>query len=296
MSEINREEWLKARKTCIGGSDVAAILGESPYKNALDVYLSKASEEPSEEDKDHLAFGRDVEGAIANLYAKRTFRTVTDEGATIIKRHPQYPFLGATLDRMTSHEDRDTIGPLELKHVGGFQRLDEWADEPPLHYQLQLQFQMFCTGSTWGCLAGMFPGYQLVWRDFEYDAELIESILPLLIDFWGRVERRDPPEPTGKTALDSVKKLFQIDHGTTIELGTDTENHATDLISVKDTIKTLEARKEELEAKIRFAIGDAEAARFPGGGVATLKTTTRKGYVREVKASTYRTLRLKGIS
>ena len=41
----NKIEWLKERKTYIGGSDIGAILGANKYMSAMDVYLDKISEE-----------------------------------------------------------------------------------------------------------------------------------------------------------------------------------------------------------------------------------------------------------
>ena len=46
----NRIDWLKARRSGIGGSDVAAILDLNRYKSALDIYNDKIStEEPKEQ-------------------------------------------------------------------------------------------------------------------------------------------------------------------------------------------------------------------------------------------------------
>ncbi len=37
----NKEEWLKERKTYIGGSDLGAILGINNFRTELDVYFEK---------------------------------------------------------------------------------------------------------------------------------------------------------------------------------------------------------------------------------------------------------------
>ena len=42
---MTREEWLSARRTGIGGSDIAAILGLSPWRTPLDVYRDKVDGE-----------------------------------------------------------------------------------------------------------------------------------------------------------------------------------------------------------------------------------------------------------
>ena len=39
-----REEWLKARKLGLGGSDMAAVLGLSPWRSPIDVWLDKTSD------------------------------------------------------------------------------------------------------------------------------------------------------------------------------------------------------------------------------------------------------------
>ena len=54
----NRAEWLKARRSGIGGSDVAAILGLNRYKSALDIYNDKIStEEPKDQQSESAYFG-----------------------------------------------------------------------------------------------------------------------------------------------------------------------------------------------------------------------------------------------
>ena len=43
-------------RASIGGSDIAAILGVSKFKTALEVYLSKTTEQP-EQQGEHLYWG-----------------------------------------------------------------------------------------------------------------------------------------------------------------------------------------------------------------------------------------------
>ena len=38
---MTKKEWLLKRKEGIGGSDVASILGISPYKSSVSVYMDK---------------------------------------------------------------------------------------------------------------------------------------------------------------------------------------------------------------------------------------------------------------
>lgn len=45
---LSREDWLRERRTGIGGSDAGAICGLNPYSSPMDVYLDKTSEEVSD--------------------------------------------------------------------------------------------------------------------------------------------------------------------------------------------------------------------------------------------------------
>jgi len=119
---LSREEWLTERRTHIGASDVAAILGMDPRRGPLAVYESKVHGH-SQEDNDWMRFGRDVEGAIANMYAAKTKRDVEDLGGTWFQPHSSVSFLSSTLDRVTWEAPTDPDEPgaaLELKHVGNF--------------------------------------------------------------------------------------------------------------------------------------------------------------------------------
>ena len=289
-----REQWLKERKSHIGASEVAAILGASPYRGPLDVYLEKTSEEVSEADNDYMKFGRDVEGAIANLYATRTGRPVVDLGATRIQKHKEYPYIGATLDRATARDDGDPLVPLELKHVSRFDvGPEQWEQEPPLYYQIQLMIQMFCTGNEWGSLAGMFPGYQLAYKDIEYSSQFMEVALPVLEDFWQCVENRTPPEvDEHRGALDAMKQIWaKEEQGKLILLPSEASQLVEEWKDAKARKKAAEQDARHTEALLRELMTDAEVGELPDGSKLTLKSTTRKAYTKEVPESTYRTLR-----
>ncbi|MCK5018927.1 MAG: YqaJ viral recombinase family protein, partial [Candidatus Peribacteraceae bacterium] len=176
-----RADWLRERKGLLTASDIAAILGEHPHKTNIDVYMDKITDDICQDDEDHLKFGRDVEGAIANLYETRTGNEVIDIGSTVISKHPDIDWIGATLDRKTVIDGVQV--PLELKHVGGFVNMQEWQDEPPTHYQIQCQIQCACEKDEFSKLAGLFPGYQLGQKRLEYSQDFFDSIFPELDEF-----------------------------------------------------------------------------------------------------------------
>jgi predicted phage-related endonuclease len=42
------EQWLADRRKCIGGSDIDAILGLSPYRTPVDVWAEKTGRSPGQ--------------------------------------------------------------------------------------------------------------------------------------------------------------------------------------------------------------------------------------------------------
>ena len=64
-------EWLTFRKTGIGGSDAAAILGMSPFKSNIEVWEEKVGLRESDDisDKPQVAYGTKAEDLLVQLYA-----------------------------------------------------------------------------------------------------------------------------------------------------------------------------------------------------------------------------------
>ena len=50
LSGVSNTEWLRLRKSGIGGSDAGAICGVNPYSSAMKVFKDKTGEEIEEED------------------------------------------------------------------------------------------------------------------------------------------------------------------------------------------------------------------------------------------------------
>ena len=312
-----RNEWLKQRSKIIGASDVAAILGENPFRTNIDVWADKTGRGDFYADNDHLRFGRDVEGAIANLYETRTKRPVRDLGATVVQIHPNIPWLGATLDRLTEVEiikgenkeiehllnETDITGsivevPLELKHVGGmFVRKDDWVEDPPSMYQIQVQIQCECyrdeNGNRvpFGSLAGMFPGYQLGWTEMARSGEFFEYIFPNIDKFWNHYVAKDiqPPYTPHDRALDSAKSLYPVDNGSTVVLDNTALSLANELQTLTTKIGEYQKEKKQIQTELRLLLGESTFGSLPDGTFLSLKTQNVKEYT--VKARTQRVLR-----
>lgn len=291
---IERAEWLAKRKDYITASDVAAILGYSPYATALDIYARKKTADELA-DSDAMLLGRCLEDGIARVYAAKTDREVDDLGGTLLTIHPDIPWLAATLDRVTWRGDEPAGAPgspLEIKHAGAY-KLGEWEDGAPLWVQIQLQIQIACRGSQWGAYCGVIGGAHIRLGDVDRSDEFIESTIPILDEFRRRLANDDPPPVTEPRHLEAVRRLYPLDTGTTVELDADAEALANEWERAKATIKEAEAVRDLAQAKLLAMVGPNTFGALPDGTLLTAKTTARAGYTRVVEPSTYRVLRRK---
>jgi putative phage-type endonuclease len=290
-----RERWLAERREpgLITASDVAAILEIDPRRGPLAVYAEKIGATQPLEDEDWLAFGRDVEGAIAKGYTRKTGRPARDLGL-VIQRHPDIPWLGATWDRETEGSELMPApaagpGPLEIKAVGG-RAVAEWKDTEPTWYVVQLNIQMFVRGSAWGSLAPMFNGQTIEARDHLRNDRFLALAVPRLEEFRQRVLRREPPEETDGLAATSraVRALFPGD-GRTVPLdGPDVLDLVARWESAKHQRAASDAAAEEIENELRRRLDGATFGALLDGTYLRIKRSHRRGFT--VAPTTYTVL------
>ncbi len=182
---MNRSDWLEWRRSGIGASDVAGILGISPWTTPYGVWLSKVSE-VAELDGEHLMWGHLLEDVICGEAARRLDVTVTH--LQEMARHPDHPHHLATIDART------TSPIIEAKVTGD---RSEW-EEVPLHYWCQAQWQMHVTGETEVVIAVLHAGQRLDLHHVDRDADDIAIAVEAVERFWhDHVLTRRPPTVTG---------------------------------------------------------------------------------------------------
>ena len=139
-----REEWLKVRKLGLGGSDMAAVLGLSPWRSPIDVWLDKTSDTVEEKESEPMYWGNVLEEVVAQEFAKRSGYKVRNNNFTL--QSEEYPYLLANIDREIVGLDAG----LECKTANAF-KANEWdGDNVPDAYYIQCQHYMAVTGkSSW---------------------------------------------------------------------------------------------------------------------------------------------------
>lgn len=230
------EEWKRLRATFIGASEAAAVLGISPWKTAGDVWIQKVraqeaidaatpSDDPDEVPNRFSFWGSRLEPVIIDAFAAESGYTVERPGLTIC-RHPEYPFIAATLDaRAVSPAGDKSI--VEAKATDAFYQYRErvWGptmtDQCPEWYLIQVTQQLEVVrheGYDMGWLAVLVGGNDFRRYPIQYDRELAEMMVERLIEFWRLVERREPPpfDYADKGALALQRRIWNRVEGTSI--------------------------------------------------------------------------------
>jgi len=278
---LDRDDWLKVRKSGIGSSDAAAAVGLNPYKSQLELWLEKTGrdaelEKPDPSDTTHPVFwGTLLEPIVAAAYTQQTGNRVCKINAVL--QHPTVPFMLANLDReIVGMPD---VQILECKTAGEFgSRL--WRDGVPEYVELQVQHQLAVTGKQAADVAVLLCGQSLQVFRIERDDALIGRLMELEAQFWRYVETDTAPPADGSESADrALRCLFPKDAGNTVNFSDDRNLSATfaDLVTVRADIETREQLEAKLKQKIQLAMGDASRAVFETGSVTYKRSKDSNG-------------------
>lgn len=207
---MNKEEWLNERKKGIGGSDAATILGKNPYKTTIDLWKEKIGLADADDisDKPYVQYGTNAEEYLRELF-KLDFPKydVKHEEYSILK-HPEYPFLFASLDGTLIDEETGELGILEIKttNILKSKQKEKWKDKIPDNYYCQVLHYLNVTGYSFAILKAQLK--------YDYDGDIrletkhyfidrndpnvqadIEFLKEKEIEFWNNyvVTQKEPP-------------------------------------------------------------------------------------------------------
>lgn len=283
------------RRGFIGGSDVAAIIGVSPWKDAFRLYAEKRGEiEPEEGETKVMRRGRILEPAIRQLYQEDSDRETFD-GRT--RPVPGVPYFRAQVDAFEKDPSASVLIPVEIKSASEFTR-GKWGpsgtDDAPTYYCAQLHWQLLATEAPYGRIVALLGADDLRVYTIERDEKICEYLLKQAQEFWTRLETGNPPEINFEhpSAGETLAKLFRNFQPTEI-LQADAA-----LLSWRDVMieaTALEARykgsKEAAKAHLLSAMRTAGVINFGDGTLFERKLVKRKPYT--VEATEYVSGKLK---
>jgi putative phage-type endonuclease len=223
--EQGSQEWLEWRRKGIGASDIAAILGVSPYSTPYQIWREKIGRSTGFAGNFATQRGTELEAK-----ARARYELVSlEDMPPALAIHPKYDILRVSLDGRSADGRRI----LEIKCPGRESHASARAGRVPDHYIPQVQFQLAVTGADSCDYFSFFEDEHAIVEvisDVEYQGELVAKAL----DFWELVKAGTPPPLT-----DQDDKV--IDAGEVFEICRELENK-------KDKLKKsdLEKMKERV--------------------------------------------------
>ena len=256
MATVTREEFLARRRQGLGGSDMAAIMGLSPWRSPMDVFRDKIGDAPENEANDAMYWGNQLEKLVAQEFAKRTGYKI--QRRTAQYQHPTIPYLIGNLDRLILNRP-DGPEILEVKTTSAYGKKEWDGGQAPLYYRIQLTHYLDVTGYVRGYLAVLIGGNDFRIVPVERDEALIAQMHAAAEAFWLCVETGTPPVVDGSQATaDALKALYPSSNGTSVAL----PEEALPWIRQRDAAKaaqaTAKAQLTEAENHLKALIGEAD--------------------------------------
>lgn len=262
--EDDEEGWLKARTRGIGGSDVGAICGVSPFTSARQIYLNKTGQfqdalKPNDAAKERMHFGHMLEPIVADEYSQRTGNKVIAVNATLV--HKDHPWALANVDRLIVDDDGRPVGILECKTTSEYMN-EEWeSGEILMSYIYQLNWYLWILGLEKGAFACLVGGNKFYYYDVFRNDELLENtIIPAAEKFWfDNVLALKEPEMQA-TDTDFANSIYStVVKNSEITLPDDETNElARTVFDCKAKIKELEKIMSEAQNRIKDRLQDNE--------------------------------------
>lgn len=279
--------WLEARRAGIGASEIAAVLGISPYASPFSLYWAKVHGWEIEDTGDMEA-GRRMESAIADWAADRidpnewlNFRP----GG--LYRSEERPWQLATPDRLV-YMPSETSGRhrlaavLECKHPYSWDGFGEdGTDEIPVYFRTQLLQQMDVMEVGEGYLAAYCNHELRVYRVRRDDKD-IAVMRKAGAAFWQRlVDGVVPDVDEHREIAAALRRLHPTVEDVDVQVDLAL---AEGYRRARALAKRAAATVDRYEARIRLAIGDGRRAMYGKQLVASRSVYDQSGDTAELGA------------
>lgn len=292
---LDRDTWLASRRRGLGGSDLAAILGEDPWRTEVDVWLSKLDgyEEP-EEDSERREAGTFLEPVVVGWYARggEAWPPAGDRGPLLVVKPPQV----AHRDRTWQRGSADGLvigGPTHdlAGHLLDMLAVKDYALGTVYDWAIERGVEVKTHGWSMGRKYGRRPGesdeipgdkriqcawYQALWAVEEWDLialldthlrrqwtiyrdpQFEADLLEIAEAWWVRhVVKGEEPRPDGSRSYgEHLRRKFPADNGSVVKATDDIDAIAFRLRELRQEEKRIEREREKAEQQLIEYLGE----------------------------------------
>ena len=293
ITELQRQQ----RRTHLGSSDMAAILGVDPWRNAYDIWMEKTGKVNDLPENEAMYLGTTLEDGVLKFAEDQLGKLIRNcyrsaEGFPIASN------IDAIVIKTNEPVEAKTgglLGPL-AEHWG-----DPGTDELPDRVIVQCHCHMLCINKEVCHVPALLGGKGFVMYHVNLDLELMGIIQDKSLEFWEDFVEKDIPPPDVIPSFAMAKRMKRIPKKTVkIEkvLVVNWQN-------AKESAKLAKEIKESAEAELLAALGDAEGGECDLGLLTYFEQCRRTVRARELRdaypeiyeqfenISTFRVARLK---
>jgi putative phage-type endonuclease len=282
-ADADRADWLTARRSGLGSSDMAAVLGISRYGNALAVYHDKTGGLPLEgDDSEPALWGRLMEETVAREWARRNRSVVRRVG---LVANVDRPWQMCTLDRrvlecpLAEAAERCAV---EIK-CRDRMKADQWRRGVPDDVLAQTLWQADTCGYEHmhvACLIGGNDYRQFVVRVADH-AQLVTDLRAAGARAWEQITTRRPPvlatDADPDVLLDLYEQLHPARAGVVdVTRDGDAQDALSDYLAAHADLTAAQRRKKDAQARMVGALGDADTATVLDRVVYSIDTGARQ--------------------
>ena len=262
-------EWHEQRRFRVGGSEVAAILGLSPWESAFSLWHRKAGNVPFDpmDDNEALYWGRVHEPAIRAEFAKRHADTHHEDheiGLVVALDG----FALASPDSVVSRKGADWGVECEVLEIKTDRFGDGWGepgtDQIPIQYVCQAQWYMGVLGLPLARFAVLVGGAEYREYVLPFDPDGFRLMYDAARDFVQSL--RDgiaPPLDGSDQTYQTVRALHpEIDRGEQHDLTAELADRFLDAKRAKDAA---DYDYRRTSSEVLDAMGQAQHAYHPDG-------------------------------
>jgi putative phage-type endonuclease len=263
-SKRNRKAWLKARESGLGASEVAAIFGVNPWESPFTLYQKKRGELPPEPESEPMEWGKRLEAVVAQAFSEKTKRKTWEHPlGGMLLRSKEHPWLLATPDYEQRAKGFATDGLLECKTAGA-QFLEDWKEDVPVYYQIQVQQQLLVTNRKYASVACLIGGQQFKYKHVARNAAFLKKLVEKTRTFWHMVEIGEPPPVDASDSTIDTLKQMKAD-GRIITLPKDVLVWHDKLVLAAEERKKFEEEEKMCKNTIASLLGTASRGLMPNG-------------------------------
>lgn len=284
----NEAEWLKERERFAVTASEAYQMLTKPLLH----YARKKGLVDGPQQNERMAWGRRLQNQIALGFGEDTGRNVGLADPFTIFAHPEYPMVGATPDAFQFGVPDKGDGVVEIKNTDR-----EWVDEIPAYYQAQVQVQIACLQYSFGTVAGLFRGNQLIWADIMKHEAFLKRFFSKAEEMAWRLATGTPPEVDADGSDETgraIAALFPKDSGETVALPPEALEWTRELHALEEQEAAIKEQVTLRKNLLKRAIGEASFGVMADGRKWSYKAQERIMPPQPARTDKFRVLRMVG--